>query len=132
MAKLSSRPSRTPTSRATPIKGFSLLEILLVTGLVSVLGAITLVNFADARVRAQVSRAKADMRTIATALELYFVDYNDLPPNPSVPDAEVPRGAENAKPITGYNVTPFQITTPVAYLNDETEGPLSSGPRTDL
>jgi type II secretory pathway pseudopilin PulG len=44
-------------------------------------------NFLEAQTRAKVSRAKSDMRTLATALESYYVDNNNYAPSAPV-DAE--------------------------------------------
>ena len=71
----------------------------MVVAIIALLAAIALPNFLEAQTRAKVSRAKADLRTVATALEAYRVDSNAYPPNDGV-----------------YNVLPCQITTPVAYI----------------
>jgi len=57
-------------------KGFTLIELLIVVAIIAILAAIAVPNFLEAQVRAKVSRAKTDMRTIATGLEAYFVDNN--------------------------------------------------------
>ncbi len=80
-------------------QGFTLIELLIVVAIIAILAAIAVPNLIEAQVRAKVSRAKADMRTIATALEAYRVDHNAYPPNDG-----------------RYNVPPIQITTPTAYL----------------
>jgi len=80
--------------------GFTLLELIIVVAIVGILVAIAVPNFLEAGVRAKVARAKADMASISTALELYAADYNDYPPNDG-----------------RYNVIPIQITTPTAYFS---------------
>jgi len=57
-------------------KGFTLIELLIVVAIIAILAAIAVPNFLEAQVRSKVSRAKTDMRTLATALETYFVDNN--------------------------------------------------------
>ena len=56
--------------------GFTLIELLVVVAIVAILAAIAVPNFLEAQVRSKVSRVKADMRTVATALESYAIDNN--------------------------------------------------------
>jgi len=60
-------------------KGFTLIELLIVVAIIAILAAIAVPNFLEAQTRAKVSRVMADMRTIATAIEAYTVDYNRHP-----------------------------------------------------
>ena len=59
--------------------GFTLIELLIVVAIIAILAAIAVPNFLEAQVRAKVSRCKADMRSLATALESYVVEYNEYP-----------------------------------------------------
>lgn len=61
------------------VRGFTLIELLIVVGIIAILSAIALPNFLEAQVRAKVSRAKSDMRSMATALEQYHVDWGSYP-----------------------------------------------------
>ena len=61
-------------------RGFTLIELLIVIAIIAILALIAIPNFLEAQTRAKVSRVKADMRTIATALHTYMVDHNTLPP----------------------------------------------------
>ena len=58
---------------------FTLIELLIVVGIIAILAAIAVPNFLEAQVRAKVSRCKADMRTLSTAIESYTVDCNKPP-----------------------------------------------------
>jgi len=60
-------------------KGFTLIELLIVVAIIAILAAIAIPNFLEAQVRSKVSRTKADMRSIANAIESYAVDNNHLP-----------------------------------------------------
>lgn len=86
-------------------RAFTLIELLIVVAIIAILAAIAVPNFLEAQTRSKVSRSKADMRTYATALEAYAVDYNTYPVNNSVGDASFDR------PL-------IKLSTPIAYLSD--------------
>jgi prepilin-type N-terminal cleavage/methylation domain-containing protein len=58
---------------------FTLIELLIVIAIIAILALIAVPNFLEAQTRAKVSKAQADMRTLATAFESYFTDYNAYP-----------------------------------------------------
>ncbi len=88
------------------IKGFTLIELLIVVAIIAILAAIAVPNFLEAQVRSKVSRAKADMRTLATALESYATDNNHYSPAERIID----NGYE-------HHVMKEQfLTTPIAYI----------------
>ncbi len=60
-------------------KGFTLIELLIVVAIIAILAAIAVPNFLEAQVRSKVSRVKADQRSLATAIEAYYVDNNAYP-----------------------------------------------------
>ena len=60
-------------------KGFSLIELLIVIAIISIVTAIVVPNLMSANIRARVSGVKADMGSIAIALEDYKVDYGEYP-----------------------------------------------------
>ena len=60
-------------------KGFTLIELLIVVAIIAILAAIAVPNFLEAQTRSKVSRCKADMRSMATAIESYYVDNNKYP-----------------------------------------------------
>jgi len=92
------------TSRA-----FTLIELLIVIAIITILALIAVPNFLESQTRAKVSRAQADMRSIATAVEAYAVDYGTIPPDSD--DAATP-GIIPYIQKDWYRI----LTTPVAYL----------------
>ena len=94
-------------------KGFTLIELLIVVAIIAILAAIAVPNFLEAQTRAKVSRAKSDLRTLATGLESYAVDYNVYPYADSNGQALwVPPGGHPRGLATG----PAGLTSPIAYL----------------
>ncbi|HPB31789.1 MAG TPA: prepilin-type N-terminal cleavage/methylation domain-containing protein, partial [Candidatus Sumerlaeota bacterium] len=85
----------------TRFKAFTLIELLIVVAIIAILAAIAVPNFLEAQIRAKVSRAKADLRSVGTAVEAYAVDWNRYPPNDGA-----------------YNVIPIEITTPQSYITN--------------
>ena len=92
--------------------GFTLIELLVVVAIIAILAAIAIPNFLAAQIRAKVSRVNADVRTLATAVESYYVDYNDYPSSTVVES----QGSE----IRGsaYSFIPNVITTPISYVSN--------------
>jgi prepilin-type N-terminal cleavage/methylation domain-containing protein len=60
--------------------GFTLIELLIVVAIIAILAAIAVPNFLEAQTRSKVSRAKSDIRTLTTAIEMYAVDFNQRYP----------------------------------------------------
>lgn len=61
--------------------GFTLIELLVVISIIGILTTLVAANLNSARGRARDATRKSDLRNIATALRLYFNDWNQYPPN---------------------------------------------------
>jgi prepilin-type N-terminal cleavage/methylation domain-containing protein len=109
-------------------RAFTLIELLIVVAIIAILAVIAVPNFLEAQTRAKIARVKADMRTIATGIESYAVDYNKPPTRHSNWNIVSPPGAaprfyppldnkifDPALPFA--NVGMHMITTPIAYLS---------------
>ena len=60
-------------------EGFTLIELLIVVAIIGIIAGIAIPNFLGARTKARVTRAFADMRALADALESYSVDNISYP-----------------------------------------------------
>ena len=61
-------------------RAFTLIELLIVVAIIAILAAIGAVNYRHATDRALKSAGAANLRTIATALQMYMTDFGKLPP----------------------------------------------------
>jgi len=93
-------------------KGFTLIELLIVIAIILILIAIALPNFLEAQIRARVTKAKGEIRSLAIALEAYALDYKVYP-------AEHERNAGGNRDLRGL----FWLTTPNAYIAAIPEDP---------
>ena len=108
-------PSDPPTLRTHLPRGFTLIELLVTVAIIAILAAIAVPNFLEAQVRSKVSRASADMRTLATSIESYVVDNNHYPPEnwPGPNLVYLPWAWMESTPNL-LRLT--RLTTPVAYI----------------
>ena len=101
-------------------QAFTLIELLIVVAIIAILAAIAVPNFLEAQTRSKVSRSKADMRSMATGLESYQVDYNRYPRDWK---------ALNARGYPGtidHDVALQSLTTPVAYMTSIPNDPFTA------
>lgn len=89
-------------------RAFTLIELLVVVAVIAILAAIAVPNFLEAQTRAKVSRAYADMRSVATGLEAYAVDNNSYPPIILQDGGSV---------IYAFLYAPYQLTSPISYIS---------------
>jgi len=98
-----------PAARVPERRAFTLIELLIVVAIIAVLALIALPNLLEAQTRAKAARAKADLRSLATAIEAYYTEWRDYP---------IARTfcAGAMESIGDYNMCPQELTTPVAFI----------------
>lgn len=100
-------------------RAFTLIELLIVVAIIAILAAIAVPNFLEAQIRSKVSRCRADMRSIAVAIESYRVDANRVPLMGGSPYSATTlptiytRGCEAGREFS----LPCTLTTPIAYMS---------------
>jgi prepilin-type N-terminal cleavage/methylation domain-containing protein len=73
------------------LRGFTLLELLVVISIIGILAAVLIPSLLAAKNDAYNARAKAELKEIDTALELYANDHGGYPPDA---DRGLPPGLE--------------------------------------
>lgn len=86
------------------LRGLTIIEILIVAAIFALLAMIIVPNFVELRNQSRLSRARVDLRRLATAAEAYAVDVGEYPPNHHL--------EFDFKEILA------PLSTPVAYLNN--------------
>ena len=90
-------------------KAFTLIELLIVVAIIGILAAIAVPNFLNAQVRAKLAKVKSDLRSIAQAQDMYFLDTNTYPPE-SEDNIFTGRRSPSEAGL-------FFLTHPVAYMS---------------
>lgn len=83
-------------------KAFTLIELLVVISIISVLAATMMTAFSSAKDKTYLGRAKAEFRSVETALELYRMANNDQYPGDVARDT-APTGLSQY--LGGYGTT---------------------------
>lgn len=85
---------RTLNAGGSANRGFTLVELLVVIAIIGLLASVVLTSLSSARRKSRDAKRLADMKQLATALELYFNDFSGYPAAsgtaPSVPAGLAP------------------------------------------
>lgn len=68
--------------------GFTVIELLVVIGIIGILAAIMLVSFRQARISAQVAKAEAETYELLNAIKLLELDTGEWPGHKTIDDVE--------------------------------------------
>jgi general secretion pathway protein G len=88
-------------------RGFTLVELMVVVAIVALLAAIIIPNYVHARAQASVSQSEANIKQIATSLELYYADNQAYPAT---------GGGTVTPALFGGAVNPYLTATPTNAL----------------
>lgn len=112
--------SQGDTGALDPLQVFSGSPVVL-----PIMAAIAIPNFLEARERSQVSRARADMRSLATGIESYFVDNNAYPASSTDGFRKTLPGEKKVSSFASP-----ALTTPIGYLTNLLPDPFVTEGRT--
>ncbi len=88
---------------------FTLIELLIVVAIIGILAAIAVPNFLNAQIKARVARTQSDIRALAQAHEMYFLDNNTYPPE----SEDNIFSGRRARASSGL----LFLTSPIAYMS---------------
>jgi len=116
-------------------KGFTLIELMVVIAIILILALIAVPAYRNMQIRAKKARAQEDLRNIATALEAFFVDWNQYPEQSTAGEmsdevkAELTGGQEGsgASINTSSHTSATGETGPISYINSIPDDPFNPG-----
>jgi len=108
-------------------RGFTLIELMIVVAIIAILAGILIPNFTHARAQAQTAACEANLREIATALELYFADNQSYPGGSggAITSATIASGGVSYLSAVPQDPAASPITKPYTYVSAATANPPS-------
>lgn len=94
------------------LRGFTLIELLIVIAIILILVAIALPNFLEAQIRARVTKAQAELRSLGTAFEAYRTDW------PVYPRGCLTAIFPDIACSHNWGFVDKTLTTPIAYMTE--------------
>lgn len=94
-------------------RGFTLIEMMIVIVVIAILIGVLLPNFRGTQDEASVSRAKAELRTLATAVESYYIHHSN-----ALPTALSNLTSATPRIVTVIPDDPFRASTDYTYSVD--------------
>ena len=76
---MNSLQNRRRHSRATQMRGFTLVEVLLVLIILVIIGSIVVPNLFGVKDKADIDAARAQVNAMSTVMDLYRLDLNKYP-----------------------------------------------------
>jgi type II secretion system protein G len=97
-------------------RGFTLVELMVVVAIIALIATIIIPNFVHARQEAQLATSEANLKQIATAMELYYNDTDSYPAasNAIAPSTFTTGNNDGTKylptpPVDPVNGGPYQL-----------------------
>lgn len=92
-------------------KGFTLIELLVVIAIIGLLASVVLLALGSARQKSRDAKRLADVRQLASAMELYFNDNNSYPTTyASLATSYIGQLPTFPTPADGCNTTSYTYT----------------------
>lgn len=95
-------------------RSFTLIELLIVVGIIVILAAIAAENYLTASIRARISRVKVEHRTLQLGIEAYRTDHNRMPRMAHRRYGDARFDMIGGTPVSG--VMSIVLSTPIAYV----------------
>jgi len=98
-------------------RSFTLVEVLVVAGIIGVISSVAVLNFSRFRARARDQKRQADLATIQSALEIYFVNSRAYPQTlAELAPSHLPSVPNDPKPDVGAYVYQAETTNLRRYV----------------